>query len=240
VAGVADQRAATFLVSPPRRRAAAPVPLTLDSGPLRILCLGAHADDIEIGCGGTILTLLAARRNVDCHWVVFSGGGGPREREARKSADLFLARARRRQLTVHGFRDGFFPYVGGEIKDTFEALAREESPDVVFTHTRDDRHQDHRLMSDLTWNTFRSHLILEYELPKYDGDLGVPNCFVPLDAAVARAKIRHLRAAFRSQHSKRWFTADTFHGLLRLRGVESGAPEGLAEAFYTRKTLMSF
>ena len=183
------------------------------------LCLGAHADDIEIGCGGTILTLLAARRNVDFHWVVFSGGGDTREREARKSADLFLARAKRQQLTVHGFRDCFFPYLGGEIKETFEALAREGSPDVVFTHARHDRHQDHRLISDLTWNTFRRHLILEYEVPKYDGDLGVPNFFVPLTSAVARAKIRHLRSAFGSQRTKQWFTADTFHGLLRLRGA---------------------
>lgn len=232
-------------MSPPRRRPDAPAPLTLDSrhprsGPLRILCLGAHADDIEIGCGGTILALLAARRSVDCHWVVFSGGGGPREREARKSADLFLARAKRRQLTVHGFRDGFFPYRGGEIKDTFEALALEGSPDVVFTHARLDRHQDHRLVSDLTWNTFRRHLILEYEVPKYDGDLGAPNVFVPLSAAVARAKIRHLRSAFASQRSKRWFTADTFQGLLRLRGIESGAAEGLAEAFHARKTVLAF
>ena len=230
-------------MSPPRRRAAAPaaVPLNLDSrhrGPLRILCLGAHADDIEIGCGGTVLTLLAARRNVECHWVVFSGGGGSREREAQRSADLFLAKARRRHLTVHGFRDGFFPYVGAGIKDAFEALAREVSPDIVFTHTRADRHQDHRVVSDLTWNTFRSHLILEYEVPKYDGDLGVPNLFVPLTAAVARAKIRHLRAAFGSQRSKRWFTPDTFHGLMRLRGIESGAAEGLAEAFYSRKTVV--
>jgi LmbE family N-acetylglucosaminyl deacetylase len=212
--------------------------LALPPGPLSILCLGAHADDIEIGCGGTILALLAARRNVDCHWVVFSGGGGPREREARKSAGLFFAGTKRQQLTVHGFRDGFFPYLP-DIKDTFEALAREASPDVVFTHARLDRHQDHRLVSDLTWNTFRSHLILEYEVPKYDGDLGVPNLFVPLSAALARAKIRHLRSAFGSQRSKRWFTADTFHGLLRLRGVESGAAEGLAEAFYTRKAVVA-
>jgi LmbE family N-acetylglucosaminyl deacetylase len=168
-----------------------------------------------------MLALLAARRDVECHWVVFSGGGGPREREARKSADLFLARAPQRHLTVHSFRDGFFPFVGAQVKEAFEALARDVSPDVVFTHTRDDRHQDHRLVSDLTWNTFRSHLVLEYEIPKYDGDLGVPNLFVPLEPAVARAKIRHLRAAFGSQRSKRWFTADTFHGLMRLRGVES-------------------
>jgi LmbE family N-acetylglucosaminyl deacetylase len=202
------------------------------------LCLGAHADDIEIGCGGTILTLLAARRNVECHWVVFSGGGGPREREAQRAAQLFLARARSKQVTIHNFRDGFFPYVGGGIKEAFEALARSVSPDVIFTHTRDDRHQDHRVVSDLTWNTFRSHLILEYEVPKYDGDLGVPNTFVPLSASVARAKIRHIRAAFVSQRSKRWFTADTFHGLLRLRGIESGSPEGLAEAFFARKAVL--
>jgi LmbE family N-acetylglucosaminyl deacetylase len=208
--------------------------------PLRVLCVGAHADDIEIGCGGTILALLAAHRKVDCHWVVFSGGGGPREREARKSADLFLARAWRRRVDVHAFRDGFFPYLGGEVKDAFEALARVGSPDLVFTHTREDRHQDHRLVSDLTWNTFRSQLILEYEVPKYDGDLGMPNCFVPLTTPHVRSKIRYLLSAFGSQHRKGWFTADTFHGLLRLRGVESGAPEGRAEAFYVRKALMSF
>jgi len=226
-----------------RSRHPAPCSLTFaarPAGPLRILCLGAHADDIEIGCGGTILALLAARRNVDCHWIVFSGGGGPREREARRSAGLFLARARRRQIVVHSFRDGFFPYLGGGIKEAFEELAREVSPDIVFTHTREDRHQDHRVVSDLTWNTFRSHLILEYEVPKYDGDLGVPNFFVPLRAAVARAKIRHLHAAFGSQRSKRWFTPDTFHALLRLRGIESAAPDGLAEAFYARKATIAF
>jgi len=223
----------------PRR---APAPLALDprrAGPLRVLCLGAHPDDIEIGCGGTILALLAARRNVECHWIVFSGAGGPRAQEAETSAGLFLARARRRQVVVHGFRDGFFPYVGAAIKEAFENVARTVSPDLILTHTRADRHQDHRVVSDLTWNTFRSQLILEYEVPKYDGDLGVPNLFVPLSSAIARRKTSHLHKAFRSQRSKRWFTADTFHGLLRLRGVESGAPEGLAEAFYARKTILS-
>ena len=213
--------------------------LSLGLRPRTILCLGAHADDIEIGCGGTMLTLLTAQRRIDCYWVVFSGGGGPREQEARKAAGLFLKSARRRDVTVHAFRDGFFPYVGGDIKEAFEQLARRVSPDVIFTHTRDDRHQDHRVVSDLTWNTFRSHLILEYEVPKYDGDLGVPNLFVPLTSAVARTKIRHLRTAFGSQRSKRWFTADTFQGLLRLRGVESGAAEGLAEAFYCRKAVLT-
>ena len=187
-----------------------------------------------------MLTLLAAQRRIDCHWIVFSGGGSAREPEARKAAGLFLKRARQRDVMVHAFRDGFFPYVGGEIKEAFEQLARRVSPDLIFTHTRDDRHQDHRVVSDLTWNTFRNHLILEYEVPKYDGDLGQPNLFVPLSTAVARAKIRHLHTAFASQRSKRWFTADTFHALLRLRGVESGAAGGLAEAFYARKALASF
>jgi LmbE family N-acetylglucosaminyl deacetylase len=214
--------------------------LNLGFQPRTILCLGAHADDIEIGCGGTILTLLAARRDCRCEWVVFSGGGGPREREARKSASLFLKGARRRGITVHAFRDGFFPYVGAEIKEAFEELARRVSPDLIFTHTRDDRHQDHRVVSDLTWNTFRNHLILEYEIPKYDGDLGRPNLFVPLRPTVARRKVQHLHAAFPSQRRKRWFTAETFQGLLRLRGIECAALDGLAEAFYARKALISF
>jgi len=217
-------------------------PATLELGirrgrPLRVLCLGAHADDIEIGCGGTILSLLA-RRRVDCHWVVLSGEGA-REQEARKSASLFLARARRSRVEVHQFRDGFFPYIGGEIKDAFEALKRTVSPDVVLTHARNDRHQDHRLVSDLTWNTFRSHLVLEYEVPKYDGDLGTPNLFVPLTRTVARRKVRLLAAAFSSQRSKPWFTDDTFFALLRLRGIESGARQELAEAFYTRKSVLA-
>jgi len=208
---------------------------------LQILCLGAHPDDIEIGCGGTVLSLLANGRAVSCHWVVFSGGGTPREREARKSAARFLARAKRQQLDVHSFRDGFFPYLGGEVKNAFESLARRvPSPDAIFTHARHDRHQDHRVISDLTWNTFRRHLILEYEVPKYDGDLGSPNLFVPLPAPLARAKVRNLLAAFPSQRSKRWFTADTFQALLRLRGIESSSPEGLAEAFYARKAVVRF
>ena len=205
----------------------------------QILCLGAHPDDIEIGCGGTVLALLGNGHAVSCHWVVFSGGGTTREHEARASAARFLARAKRRQLDVHSFRDGFFPYGGGEIKEAFEALAGRVAPDAIFTHARHDRHQDHRLISDLTWNTFRRHLILEYEVPKYDGDLGNPNLFVPLKRGVARTKVRNLLATFRSQRSKRWFTANTFNGLLRLRGIESGAIEGLAEAFYARKTVLT-
>jgi LmbE family N-acetylglucosaminyl deacetylase len=210
--------------------------------PLRVLCLGAHADDIEIGCGGTLLTLLANRRKVDCSWVVFSGGGGPREREARRSAALFLKGAKHSDITIHAFRDGFFPYAG-EMKDAFEEVARRVSPDLIFTHARGDRHQDHRTVSDLTWNTFRNHLILEYEIPKYDGDLGQPNCFVPLSRAVVRTKVRHLLAAFPSQRRKRWFSADTFRGLMQLRAIEaglSGNGTGGAEAFHTRKGILSF
>ena len=198
-----------------------------------LLCLGAHADDIEIGCGGTLLTWLQARPGTTVHWVVFSGGGTPREAEARSSAPRFLAGSAGSTVTVHRFRDGFFPYESG-VKDAFEAL-KDLRPDLVFTHYREDRHQDHRVLSDLTWNTFRGHAILEYEVPKYDGDLGSPNAFVALEPAVLTAKIGHLLEAFPSQRGKPWFTEDTFRALPRLRGVECGAPSGVAEAFYARK-----
>jgi LmbE family N-acetylglucosaminyl deacetylase len=210
-----------------------------------VLCLGAHADDIEIGCGGTMLSLLAARRNVQCHWIVFSGGGTPREQEARRAATLFLKGARSREIVIHAFRDGFFPYAGDKIKEAFEVVARTVSPDLIFTHTRHDRHQDHRVVSDLTWNTFRDHWILEYEIPKYDGDLGQPNCFVPISPAIARAKIRNLLAAFPTQRRKRWFSAETFQAMLQLRGIEAGLGAGSgaaggAEAFYARKSVIGF
>ena len=201
---------------------------------LRVLCLGAHSDDIEIGCGGTVLRLLAAGRGVEVHWVVLSADP-QREREARDGACRFLQEAAARTVVVKQFRDGFFPYVGADIKQYFEDLKQTCSPDVIFTHFRGDRHQDHRVVSDLTWNTFRRHLILEYEVPKYDGDLGSPNCYVPLDDATWRLKTRHLLSVFQSQSAKSWFTEDTFRGLMRLRGVECGAPEGYAEAFYAHK-----
>lgn len=223
-----------------RRRPAVPLRLGLpaqNGAALRVLCLGAHADDIEIGCGGTILAL-AARRRIACRWIVFSGGGGPREAEARRSARRFLRGVRDPAVVVHRFRDGFFPAAYSEIKECFEALKADVAPDVIFTHFRADRHQDHRVVSDLTWNTFRDHLVLEYEVPKYDGDLGRPTMYVPLSRAGARAKIRHLLAVFGTQRAKRWFTADTFHGLLRLRGIEAGTPEGYAEAFHAHKTLL--
>jgi LmbE family N-acetylglucosaminyl deacetylase len=195
--------------------------------------MGAHADDIEIGCGGLILSLLKLRKNVVVDWVVFSAPPG-RDREARKSAAMFLNGASEQRVTLHAFRDGFFPYNGAGIKAEFEKL-KSVTPDLVFTHYRDDRHQDHRVLSDLTWNTFRHHCVLEYEIPKFDGDLGSPNCFVPLDKATCDRKVRLLKAAFGSQRDKHWFTTETFMGLMRLRGMECRAAGGYAEAFYGRK-----
>jgi LmbE family N-acetylglucosaminyl deacetylase len=206
-------------------------------GAVRILCVGAHSDDLEIGCGGTVLALAAAR-SVDVHWVVLSGDR-EREREARASACLFLQGAAQRAVVTRQFRDGFFPYVGAELKEFFEELKHTVSPDVIFTHYRGDRHQDHRVVSELTWNTFRDHLILEYEIPKYDGDLGAPNCYVPLDEATTRVKTGYLLSTFKSQRAKHWFTEDTFRGLMRLRGIECAAPHGHAEAFYAHKLVLA-
>ena len=207
-----------------------------DGSPLRILCLGSHSDDLEIGCGGTLLKLIESHRNVRVHWVVFSGTG-QRAIEARASAMKFLEGAADKEVEVQAFRDGFFPYVGYEIKQFFEGLKLRCSPDLIFTHYRDDRHQDHRLISDLTWNTYRHHLILEYEIPKYDGDLGSPNCFVPLDEATCRRKVQSITDVFQTQQDRRWFTEETFLSLLRLRGIESGASSGYAEAFFCRKAV---
>ena len=206
--------------------------------PVKILCLGAHSDDIEIGCGGTILELLYEGSDVEITWVVFSSGND-REREARTSADLFLRQAHHRQVIVKQFRDGFFPFDGAQIKEDFEKLKKEISPDLIFTHYRHDRHQDHRTISDLTWNTWRNHLILEYEIPKYDGDLGVPNCFVPLKPETCKLKISYICDTFQTQSNKAWLTEDTFQAILRLRGVECAASEKYAEAFHCRKLVCS-
>jgi LmbE family N-acetylglucosaminyl deacetylase len=211
--------------------------LTFDFGPdrlKRILCLGAHSDDIEIGCGGTILQLLAGRPNLDVTWVVFSADR-KREQEARKSADLFLQRAKRSTVLVKRFRDGFFPFQGAEVKEFFEELKQKVAPDLIFTHYRKDLHQDHRTISDLTWNTFRRHVILEYEIPKYDGDLGAPNFFVSIEQEICERKINYICEVFRTQSVKEWLTPDTFEALMRLRGVECGAKSRFAEAFYARK-----
>jgi LmbE family N-acetylglucosaminyl deacetylase len=204
---------------------------------LQILCLGSHSDDIEIGCGGTILRFAEKYPRCMFHWVVFSATG-VREAEARHAASLFVEKSRLRGPVVKAFRDGFMPFVGAEVKEIFEELKKAVSPDFIFTHNRKDAHQDHRLIAELTWNTFRNHLILEYEIPKYDGDMGQPNVFVPLPADGAQKKVRHIMEAFRSQHPKQWFREDTFLSLMRLRGMECNAPNGYAEAFYCRKLVM--
>jgi LmbE family N-acetylglucosaminyl deacetylase len=206
------------------------------SAPFRILCIGAHSDDIEIGCGGLILSLLKQSKTVSADWVVFSAPPG-RDREARRSAAMFLKGASAQRVVLHAFRDGFFPYDGASIKAEFEKL-KPVAPDLVLTHYRDDRHQDHRILSDLTWNTFRDHWILEYEIPKFDGDLGIPNCFVPLDRATCERKVRLLHAAFRSQRDKHWFSGEMFMSLMRLRGMECRARTGYAEAFFGRKIVL--
>ena len=203
-----------------------------------ILCLGAHADDIEIGCGGTILTWLAARPRTTVHWVVWSGRGTPREAEAQAGAKRFLQQAQTAQVYVEGFRDGHFPVALTEIKHRLAAIRDSIHPSVIFTHFRHDRHQDHRTVSDVAWQTFRDEIVLEYEIPKYDGDLGSPNLFVPLSAERLRAKIEHLQEAFPSQRAKPWFTSETFAALPRLRGIECGAHDGYAEAFYARKVVV--
>lgn len=201
--------------------------------PLTVLCLGAHSDDIEIGCGATLLRLIAGHAETSVHWVVFSGSES-RAAETRRSASLFL-RGATATVETHAFRDGFFPYEGAAIKDVYEALKGRLSPDVVFTHHGRDRHQDHRVVSELTWNTFRDHTILEYEIPKYDGGLSTPNVFVPVDEQARRQKIEYLMTAFGTQRDKRWFNDATFDGLMRLRGVESASPTGYAEGFHGRK-----
>jgi LmbE family N-acetylglucosaminyl deacetylase len=201
---------------------------------LRVLCLGAHSDDIEIGCGGTILRLQAEYADLEITWIVF-GARGARADEARTSAEVLLRQVKEKRIIVSDFRDGFFPYVGGEVKSYFEQLKQDVSPDLIFTHYRDDLHQDHRLICELTWNTFRHHLIVEYEVPKYDGDLGTPNVFVHLDEATCTRKVKHILEHFKTQQNRHWFTEDTFRSIMRLRGVESRAPESFAEAFYGRK-----
>ena len=205
--------------------------------PLRVLAVGAHADDIEIGCGGTILRMVAEHPGLAVDWVVLSGDG-ERADEAADSAAAFLDGAGEARVTVERFRDGFFPYTGAAVKERFERLKAEVDPDLVFTHRLEDRHQDHRLVAELTWNTFRGHLILEYEIPKYEGDLGHPNLFVPLEAEHCRRKIELLRKSFPSQVGRSWFSDDTFWALLRLRGVESGGPGRFAEAFTARKLVL--
>jgi LmbE family N-acetylglucosaminyl deacetylase len=208
-----------------------------EASPLKILCLGAHSDDIEIGCGATILRLLQDYPNSVFHWVVFSALG-VRAAEAQHAAALFAGKSIAGGPLLNSFKDGFMPFVGAEVKAVFEELKRAVSPDVIFTHNRRDSHQDHRLLAELTWNTFRDHLILEYEIPKYDGDMGQPSVFVPFTVEVCENKIRYIMEAFQSQHPKRWFQPETFRSLMRLRGMECNAASGYAEAFFCRKMVL--
>jgi LmbE family N-acetylglucosaminyl deacetylase len=202
-----------------------------------ILCLGCHADDVEIGCGGALLRLLAEHPQARVWWVVLSAPG-LRATEARRSAERFLAGASDSQIVVGDFRDRYFPYQGEQVKDFIHGLARDAAPDMIFTHHREDMHQDHRLVAELTWNAFRDHLVLEYEIPKYEGDLGRPNLFVPLDRELCQRKIATLLEEFPSQRDKPWFTEDTFWALLRLRGLECNSPSRFAEAFHASKIVV--
>jgi LmbE family N-acetylglucosaminyl deacetylase len=212
--------------------------LSVAERPRRVLAIGCHADDIEIGCGGMLLTLAQSGHELEVHWLVLAAPGA-RRAEAEASAEAFLAGVGEARVEVHEFRDGFLPYVGAEVKDVFEDLKGRFDPQIVLTHASYDLHQDHRLACELTWNTFRNHLILEYEIPKIDGDLGRPNVFVPLTKAIAEQKLALLEEHFPSQSGKHWFDRDTFHGLMRLRGMEAVAPERLAEAFTCRKLVVA-
>lgn len=202
--------------------------------PRRVLAIGAHCDDIEIGCGGTLLRLLSEHPDLEVTWFVLCSGE-ERRKEAEASAAAFLSGARRSRVIVKGHRDGFLPYAGSAVKEDFEALKPLVEPDLILTHYREDRHQDHRVVSDLTWNTWRNHLVLEFEIPKWDGDLGAPNLFCPLPAAILDRKVELILRSFPSQAGKAWFQPEVFRSLARLRGMECVAPEGHAEAFYARK-----
>ena len=213
----------------------------------RILCLGAHCDDIEIGCGGTLIKLLGGgdrekekekEKEMDVTWVVFASNE-TRAAETRHAANLFLDGAARKNVVLHGFRDGFLPQHWAEVKEAFERLKREIAPDLIFTHYRNDLHQDHRIVSELTWNTFRDHLILEYEIPKFDGDLGAPNAFTHLDETTVARKSSAILECYRSQAGHAWFSEDTFRSLMRIRGVESNSPGRFAEGFYCRKMILA-
>ena len=212
--------------------------LTVDK-PYHILCLGAHCDDIEIGCGGTILSLINRYSNLSITWIVFTSSE-KRKQEATLGAQKFTKGADNLNLRIYGLRDGFLPYSGLEVKEIFEEVKNEiDTPDLIFTHYRNDLHQDHRKINELTWNTFRNHLILEYEIPKWDGDLGVPNAYWSLSKDICEQKIRLLQEVYNSQLNKTWFTDDLFWSLMRLRGMECHSDSRFAEAFYTRKLLLS-
>lgn len=206
--------------------------LNLTGNIKRVLCLGAHSDDIEIGCGGTVLKLIKDNPALEFYWVVFSGNA-ERAQEARASAQRFLEGAATSRILTLEFQDTLFPTQFAALKEAFGRIRSEFAPDLIFTQYRDDRHQDHRTLSDLSWNAFRDHAILEYEIPKFDGDLGQPNVFVDLPHEIAVRKVKLLMECFGTQRSKHWFSPDTFEGLMRLRGLESATRH--AEGFHGRK-----
>jgi LmbE family N-acetylglucosaminyl deacetylase len=208
--------------------------ISFSNAPKTILLLGAHCDDIEIGCAATVLYLIDNFPDAHFEWIVFSSSPA-RAQEATRSANRLLASAISKNVLIENFRNGYFPYVGEQIKDYFESLKTRISPDLILTHHLADRHQDHRTLAELTWNTFRDHFIMEYEIPKYDGGLGTPNCFIPVSQKGAGTKISTLMDCFVTEATKSWFTPDTFEAMLRLRGVECNSPTGLAEAYYCRK-----
>lgn len=209
------------------------------NGIKKVLCLGAHSDDIEIGCGGTLLRLIQEQPGLQFYWFVFNACGA-RKAEAKRSARAFLSQTRAQRIRLGNFKESYFPSQWPAIKDAFEKVKREFRPDLVFTHFYEDRHQDHRVLSDLAWNTFRNHLILEYEIPKYDGDLGTPNVYIPVSREIGERKVAVLLRHFQSQVNKHWFTAETFWALLRLRGIECASPTQYAEAFHCRKLSLKF
>jgi LmbE family N-acetylglucosaminyl deacetylase len=214
-------------------------PLSFGTQLKSVLLLGAHCDDIEIGCGGTVQKIVAEHRGARIHWVTLSSNE-IREREARQAARSLLGDTAHADVRIESFKNSFFPYCGADIKAYFERLKQDVSPDVVFTHYRHDLHQDHRVVNELTWNTYRDHMILEYEIPKFDGDLGVPNAFSALTRAQLDVKTKVILESFASQRDKSWFTRSTFEAIARLRGIECNAPEGFAEAFYVRKLSLPF
>ena len=203
----------------------------------KILCFGAHPDDIEIGCGGTILKFIRESPKAQFRWIIFSGNK-IRQREAKESASNLLNEIESKQIDIHDFRESYFPFVGANIKDCFERIKDEFNPDIIFTHYANDAHQDHMLISKLTWNTFRNHFIIEYEIPKYDGDLGAPNLYVYLEDSLVKRKIDCLCAFFQSQKEKIWFSEENFRSILRIRGIECNSPSKYAEAFYCRKLVL--
>jgi LmbE family N-acetylglucosaminyl deacetylase len=214
------------------------LPLAFPPDGLRhVLCLGAHCDDIEIGCGGTLTELGRRFPGARFQWVVLSADDA-RERETREAAARLHGAGVDYEVEVARFRGSYFPFCGGEIKDHFESLKARANPDLILTHRLEDRHQDHRVVAELTWNTFRRHTIVEYEIPKYEGDLGQPNLYVPLARETVELKLKALSECFPSQSERAWFSEDLFRGHLRLRGVECNAPSGFAEAFHARKLVL--